>query len=112
MSANTSPSSRTPRSVSDDVNLTGGLEGERDVLRALSRGLTPDPLLTVSEWATGTAAYRPRRALAEIWTDRGRLPNDRRVILWRLTPVEHSVISFNFTNADRVDFGRDPAFFR
>ncbi|HET7409938.1 MAG TPA: phage terminase large subunit family protein [Paracoccaceae bacterium] len=55
MSAPTLPSSRSPRSASDDptpsAGLTGGFDGERDVIRAWSRGLTPDPHLTVSEWA-------------------------------------------------------------
>ena len=48
MSAPTSPSSRSPSSVSD---LIGGFDGERDIRRAWVRGLTPDPQLTVSEWA-------------------------------------------------------------
>ena len=51
MSAPTSPNSRSRASVSDDVNLTGGFDGERDIVRAWTRGLTPDPMLTVSEWA-------------------------------------------------------------
>ena len=51
MSAPTLPSSRSPQSASDDAGLISGFDGEQDILRAWSRGLTPDPHLTVSEWA-------------------------------------------------------------
>jgi phage terminase large subunit GpA-like protein len=51
MSAPNSPSSRNQSSVSDDAGLIGGFDGERDIRRAWVRGLTPDPQLTVSEWA-------------------------------------------------------------
>ena len=50
MSAPTSPSSRDQSSVSD-AGLIAGFDGERDIRRAWVRGLTPDPQLTVSEWA-------------------------------------------------------------
>jgi hypothetical protein len=51
MSAPSSPSLRSQSSVSDDVGPIGGFDGERDIRRAWVRGLTPDPQLTVSEWA-------------------------------------------------------------
>ena len=55
MSAHISPSSRSRASASDNAilaaSLIGGFDGERDIRRAWIRGLTPDPQLTVSEWA-------------------------------------------------------------
>lgn len=46
MSDSTSPSSRTSGSSSAEA-----YDGEADIARAWSRGLSPDPALTVSEWS-------------------------------------------------------------
>jgi phage terminase large subunit GpA-like protein len=46
MSDSISPSSRTSGSSSGEAH-----EGEFDIIRAWSRGLAPDPALTVSEWS-------------------------------------------------------------
>lgn len=54
MSETSSTPSQIFGSPSDDGDLTGNdltLDGAQDLLRAWSRGLRPDPNLTVSEWA-------------------------------------------------------------
>ena len=64
MSAPTSPN--LPRSDQSSVNLFG-FEGAEELWQSWRDGLTPDPLLTVSEWADKHRFLSPR-ASAELVT--------------------------------------------
>lgn len=88
MSDGISPSSRTSGSNLGETPGSGsgaGYDGEADVIRAFSRGLAPDPALTVSEWADRHRILSPRAS-----SEAGRYRTDRtpymRAIMDALSP--------------------------
>jgi phage terminase large subunit GpA-like protein len=103
MSDGISPSSRTSGSNSGEAPDRGpgqAYDGEADIIRAWARGLAPDPLLTVSEWAD-----RHRVLSSRASSEAGRYRTDRtpymRAIMDALSP-SHPARRIVFMKAAQV----------
>mgnify|MGYP000666379443 CR=1 FL=1 len=103
MSDGISPNSRTSGSNSGEAPDRGpgqAYDGEADIIRAWTRGLAPDPALTVSEWADRYRILSPRAS-----SEAGRYRTDRtpymRAIMDALSP-SHPARKIVFMKAAQV----------